>query len=207
MRIGTDIVYTDEQGNYLIQGQLDRHQDAQQPHRSACRQADGDRLRQLPLKDAIVIKQGNGARKLAVFGDPNCGYCKQFERDLANVKDVTIYTFLYPILGPDSSVKARNIWCAKDSGKTWRAWMVDGVAPPKAAGKCDVAPLERNVAFGQKHRIRARRRWSSKTARGCPARCRWTSSKRPLPPPARRADSAGPRWRTPLAQRHATIRR
>jgi thiol:disulfide interchange protein DsbC len=55
---------------------------------------------QLPLKDAIVWKQGNGSRKLAVFADPNCGYCKRLEKDLVNVKDVTIYTFVIPILGP-----------------------------------------------------------------------------------------------------------
>jgi thiol:disulfide interchange protein DsbC len=66
---------------------------------------------------------------------------------------VTIYTFLYPILGPDSSAKSRDIWCAADSAKVWRAWMVDGVAPPKHIGQCDAAALERNIAFGKKHRV------------------------------------------------------
>jgi thiol:disulfide interchange protein DsbC len=88
-----------------------------------------------------------------VFGDPNCGYCKRFERDLAKLQDVTIYTFLYPILGPDSNAKSKDIWCAQDSAKTWRAWMVDGVTPPKSMGKCDTAALERNVEFGKKHRV------------------------------------------------------
>ncbi len=101
----------------------------------------------------MVIKQGTGARKLAVFVDPNCGYCKRFERDLLAVKDVTIYTFLYPILGPDSTAKSNDIWCAKDAGKTWRAWMVDGVVPPRSTAKCDVSAVERNVAFGQKNRV------------------------------------------------------
>jgi len=59
----------------------------------------------LPIKDAIVFKQGSGVRRLAVFVDPNCGYCKRFERDLVALKDVTIYTFIMPILGPDSNVK------------------------------------------------------------------------------------------------------
>ncbi|ODU95923.1 MAG: disulfide isomerase [Rubrivivax sp. SCN 70-15] len=107
----------------------------------------------LQIKDAIAVKQGSGARRMAVFVDPNCPYCKRFERDMATVKDVTVYTFLMPILGPDSNVKARDIWCAKDPAKTWRDWMLDGVAPPKAAGKCDDGALERNVAFGQKYRI------------------------------------------------------
>ena len=107
----------------------------------------------LPIKDALVYKQGNGQRKLAVFGDPNCGYCKRFERDLLTVKDVTIYTFVYPILGPDSSTKARDIWCAKDAAKTWRAWMIDGQAPSKTIGQCDTAAIDRIVEFGRKHRI------------------------------------------------------
>jgi thiol:disulfide interchange protein DsbC len=107
----------------------------------------------LPLKDAMVITQGTGARKLAVFVDPNCGYCKRFERDLTTVKDVTIYTFLIPILGPDSTVKSRDIWCAKDASKAWRAWMVDGVTPPKSSGSCDTAVLDRNLELSKKHRI------------------------------------------------------
>ena len=77
----------------------------------------------LPLADAIVYKQGNGSRKLAVFVDPNCGYCKKFERDVAALKDVTVYNFVYPILGPDSDAKSRDIWCAKDRAKAWRDWM------------------------------------------------------------------------------------
>jgi thiol:disulfide interchange protein DsbC len=100
----------------------------------------------------MAIKQGNGARKMAVFVDPNCGYCKRFERDLAGLKDVTIYTFLIPILGPDSSVKSRDIWCAKDPSQTWRAWMLDGVVPAKG-GKCDSAAIERNLDFAHKQRI------------------------------------------------------
>jgi len=107
----------------------------------------------LPLKDAIVITQGKGTRKLAVFVDPNCGYCKRFERDLTTIKDVKIYTFLLPILGEDSVVKSRDIWCAKDAGKAWRGFMVDGVAIPKSAANCDSTVLERNLELAKKHRI------------------------------------------------------
>jgi thiol:disulfide interchange protein DsbC len=107
----------------------------------------------LPIKDAVLIKQGSGTRKMAVFVDPNCGYCKRFERDLAAIKDVTVYTFLIPILGPDSGVKSRDIWCAKDASVTWRSWMLDGVAPGKADAKCDTTAIDRNLAFAQKHKI------------------------------------------------------
>lgn len=153
VRMGTDIVYTDENGNYLVQGNLidtKTHADITQARIDKLTAVD---FASLPFNDAIVIKQGTGARKMAVFVDPNCGYCKRFERDLQTIKDVTIYTFLYPILGPDSTVKSRDIWCAKESGKVWRAWMVDGVVPAKSTGKCDTAALDRNTDFGHKYRI------------------------------------------------------
>ena len=107
----------------------------------------------LPLKDAIVWKQGKGTRKMAVFADPNCGYCKKFERELQQVKDVTVYTFLMPILGGDSPEKAKDIWCAKDNTKAWRDWMLEGSPPVKNMGRCDTAALDRNTLLGRKHKI------------------------------------------------------
>jgi thiol:disulfide interchange protein DsbC len=154
IRIGHDLYYSDEKGDHLIvQGSI-----IDTRTRTNLTEARIDKLTAiewdaLPLKDAMVIKQGTGQRKLAVFVDPNCGYCKRFERDLLAVKDVTIYTFLYPILGPDSSVKSRDIWCAKDPVKAWRDWMLDNTTPAKAMGRCDAAAVERNVAFGKKHRV------------------------------------------------------
>jgi thiol:disulfide interchange protein DsbC len=153
VRIGSEILYTDEQGNYLIQGNLIDTKTRTDLTEARLAKLTAIDFASLPLKDAVVIKQGTGARRMAVFGDPNCGYCKRFERDLANLRDVTIYTFLYPILGPDSSAKSKDIWCAKDSGKIWRAWMVEGVAPPKITASCDTSALERNVEFGKKHRV------------------------------------------------------
>lgn len=153
VRIGNDLLYTDEQGNHLIQGTLFDTRAKVNLTDKRLEKLTAIDFDQLPLKDAMVVKQGSGARKLAVFADPNCGYCKRFERDLLSVKDVTIYTFLYPVLGPDSNDKSRSIWCSKDAMKTWRAWMIDGVTPPKAMGACDTAAVERNSAFGRKHRI------------------------------------------------------
>jgi len=90
---------------------------------------------------------------MAVFADPNCGYCKRFERDLNEVKNVTVYTFLYPILGADSLEKSKNIWCAKDRTAAWRDWMLEGATPAKTMGQCDTAALQRNAEFGRKYRI------------------------------------------------------
>ena len=153
IRTGTDIYYTDERGDYFIEGQLVDTRTRTNLTEARVAKLTAIDFSKLPLKDAIVWKQGNGSRKLVVFADPNCGYCKKFEKDLQQVKDVTVYTFLYPILGGDSPDKSRNIWCSKDSIKVWRDWMIDGTAIPTSA-QCDASALQRNYALGQKHHIR-----------------------------------------------------
>jgi thiol:disulfide interchange protein DsbC len=153
VRIGNDVVYTDADGNHLIQGEIIDARNKVNLTRQRIDKLTAIKFEQLPLKDAMVIKQGSGARRLAVFADPNCGYCKRLERDLVALKDVTIYTFLYPVLGPDSDTKSRAIWCSKDSMKVWRDWMLDGTAPPRSMGQCSTAAIERNVGFGRKYRI------------------------------------------------------
>jgi thiol:disulfide interchange protein DsbC len=147
----SDIFYTDEKGDFLIQGSLIDTRtkvDLTEQRQDKLSAIDFD---DLPLKDAFTVVRGNGKRKLAVFEDPNCGYCKKFERDLVKVDNVTVHVFLYPILGGDSPEKSRNIWCAKDKGKAFLDWMVRDVTPP--ATSCDAAAIVRNVEFGKRFRI------------------------------------------------------
>jgi len=153
VRIGHEIIYTDENGDHIVQGSLFDTRTRTDLTEQRMRKLTAIAFAELPLKDAMVMKQGTGARKLVVFADPNCGYCKKLERDLVNLKDVTIYTFLYPVLGPDSDIKSRAIWCTKDAQTTWRSWMIDGTQPPRSMGACDTSAIERNVALGRKHRV------------------------------------------------------
>lgn len=154
VRIGTDIFYTDEQGNHLIQGNIIDTRTRTDLTRARIDKLTAVDFAALPLKDAVVWKQGTGARKLAVFADPNCGYCKSFEKDMVNLRDVTVYTFLYPILGGDSPQKSRDVWCAEDPATVWRAWMIEGKSPPLHMGQCDDSALQRVMVLGRKHRIR-----------------------------------------------------
>jgi thiol:disulfide interchange protein DsbC len=153
VRFGTDIVYTDETGNHLIEGAIFDTKAQVDLTKARVDKLTAIDFSSLQAKDAMVFKQGNGARKLAVFADPNCGYCKRFERDLLSLKDVTIYTYLLPILGQDSTKKSRDIWCAKDKAKAWRAWMIDNVTPVQSMGACDTAALERNLELSRRHKI------------------------------------------------------
>jgi thiol:disulfide interchange protein DsbC len=153
VRIGGEIRYTDEQGSYLIEGNLIDLRTKANLTQQRIDVLTAIDFKTLPLKDAMVWKQGNGERKLVVFADPNCGYCKKFEREtLQTMNNVTVYTFLYPILGGDSPEKSKAIWCARDNTKAWRDWMIKGT-PVTGSPACDTSVLQRNVALGHKYRI------------------------------------------------------
>jgi thiol:disulfide interchange protein DsbC len=146
-----DIYYADASGNHLVQGSLIDTRTKRNLTEERSEKLNAIAFSSLPLKDAITIVRGNGQRKLAVFEDPNCGYCKRFERDLQKVDNITVYLFLYPILGADSMDKSRHIWCAKDQPKAWLDYMTRDTAPAPAT--CDSSALMRNVEFGRKHKI------------------------------------------------------
>jgi len=148
---GNDIYYTDADGSFLIQGSLIDTRVKKNLTEERLEKLNLVAFDSLPLSDAFTIVRGNGKRKMAVFEDPNCGYCKRFERDMQKVSDVTIHLFLMPILGPDSSVKSKAVWCAKDKAKAWADMMLRDQKP--AAGNCDATALTRNIEFGQQHRI------------------------------------------------------
>ena len=148
---GTDIYYTDAEANYLVQGNLIDTRQRRNLTEERVDKLTAIAFESLPFKDAFTIVRGNGKRQLAVFEDPNCGYCKRFEKDLQKINNVTIHLFLYPILSADSTEKSKNIWCAKDKAKAWQDWMVRDVTP--AAASCDSAALARNVELGHKFKI------------------------------------------------------
>ncbi|MBL0730216.1 DsbC family protein [Piscinibacter sp. HJYY11] len=152
VRIGTEILYSDESGNHVLQGHLIDTKTRTSLTEARINKLTAIEFNQLPLKDAIVWKNGTGARKIAVFADPNCGYCKKFEQDLQKIKNVTVYTFLLPVLGGDSPQKSENIWCAKDQAKTWLSWMLENKTPPRYMGTCST-PIERNLELSRKYRI------------------------------------------------------
>jgi thiol:disulfide interchange protein DsbC len=151
IRMGNEVMYSDAEGNFLIQGALIDVKQKRNLTEERMEKLSAIPFDQLPLKAAFTQVRGHGKRKLAVFADPNCGYCKRFEKDLQKLDNVTIYHFLYPILGEDSKTKSKNIWCAKDKAKVWNDWMIHGTAP--ATANCDASALDTNVAFGQKNRI------------------------------------------------------
>ena len=148
---GSEIYYTDAKGDFLIDGQIIETKTRRNITEDRIAKLTAIPFDSLPIKDAFTLVRGNGQRKMAVFEDPNCGYCKRFERDLQKVSDVTVYMFLYPILSPDSTDKSKNVWCAKDKAKAWQDMMVRDMPVPKAT--CDSTAIDRTLEFGRKHKI------------------------------------------------------
>lgn len=148
---GTDIYYTDASGHFLLQGQLIDTRNQRNLTEERLQKIMAIDFKSLPFKDAITWVKGKGERKIAIFEDPNCGYCKRFERDIAKLDNVTVFVFLHPILGKDSVEKSKSIWCAKDPAKSWQDWMVRDQMP--VAASCDTASLKRNTEYGQKMKI------------------------------------------------------
>ncbi len=156
------IFYTDEKVTAMIVGgDLVRSQQAVNlVDLKNSRNVTAERLRKLtaikfadlPFDQAIKQVQGNGKRVLATFEDPNCGYCKRLAKDLLKLENVTIYTFLYPILSEDSVKKSKQIWCSADRVRAWSDWIVDGKTPG-GRDNCDTTAVTRNQEYGRRLNI------------------------------------------------------
>jgi thiol:disulfide interchange protein DsbC len=147
--IDGELYYTDAQGEYLFQGNVietKSRRDLSEERRRVLFAIDFDKL---PLELAIKKVKGNGKRKLAIFTDPNCGFCRKLEKELSRVTDVTLYRFMYPIF-PGSDEIVRNVLCSKNPSKAWEDWMLSEIAP--AAATCNTK-TDQVKALGQKLHI------------------------------------------------------
>ncbi len=140
------IFYADDKGSFVLIGNLLDMKTGK--NITAERQ-----FNSLPLDLAVKQVRGSGKNILVTFEDPNCGYCKKLAKDILTLKDVTVYTFLYPVLGDDSFEKSKAIWCAPDKSKVWVDWMTTGKTLPAVPAKCDTAGLEKSTQLGRKLRI------------------------------------------------------
>ena len=152
VRAGGELIYTDEKVTYIITGDIIEAKTKKNLTQERINKLSQINFADLPLDLAVKQVRGSGKRVIATFEDPNCGYCKKLAKDMQSMNDVTIYTFLYPILSPDSTEKSKAIWCSADRVKAWNDWMVNGVSP---SGKTDCnAPIEKVVEIGQRLNIR-----------------------------------------------------
>jgi thiol:disulfide interchange protein DsbC len=150
----SEIVYSDATGEHLVLGQIMDVKTKENLTQTRWNELNKTDFNSLPFQQAIKIVKGQGRRKLAIFEDPFCPYCRELERSLHSLEDVTIYIFLYPLEGlhPGASDAARDIWCASDRSAAWSNWMLNKKAPPQATS-CKDTPIASLVALGEKLRI------------------------------------------------------
>lgn len=152
VRVGSDILYTDEKAKYLFIGRIVDTNTYQDYTKTRVDEISKIKFSDLPLASAMKVVKGNGKRVIAVFEDPNCGYCKRFDKTLQEIDNITVYTFLYNILSEDSIAKARNIWCSADRNKAWDDWMIKGKAAPAAAAGC-TTPHDKVLELGKRLKV------------------------------------------------------
>ena len=141
------IFYTDEKITVLIAGTLIDGKTMKNVTAERMQKLTAIKFSDLPLELAVKQVRGDGKRVLATFEDPNCGYCRKLAKDAAKLDNVTIYTFMYPILSPDSLEKSNQVWCSADRAKTWYDWMQDGKALP-GKSDCDTSAAQKTVDLG-----------------------------------------------------------
>jgi thiol:disulfide interchange protein DsbC len=145
------VVYVDANAKFLIQGSITDLKTGTNLTDAREEELNKIQFSSLPLQDAITYVKGDGSRKVAVFADPNCGYCRTLEKTFQTMDNITVYTFLIPILAADSTTKSKAIWCASDPSKTWVNWMT--LKTPLPSKTDCAAPLERNLDLAKKMSI------------------------------------------------------
>jgi thiol:disulfide interchange protein DsbC len=143
------IIYTDDKVSALMIGALIDGKTMKNVTDERMQKLTAIKFSDLPLELAVKQVRGDGKRAFATFEDPNCGYCKKLAKDVAKLDNVTIYTFLYPILSPDSLEKSKQIWCSADKAKAWNDWMVEGKAPT-GKSDCDTTAVQKTIETGRK---------------------------------------------------------
>ena len=153
VKVGNELVYTDADGKFVFIGHVFDTETSKDLTQAKLDELNKIKFSDLPLDLAAKSVKGNGKRVIAVFEDPNCGYCKRFRKSLVEIKDLTVYTFMYPILGDDSLKKVKNMWCSADKAKAWDDWMIEGKAAPNAPDSCSTAAIDKVVELGKKYRV------------------------------------------------------
>ncbi|MFK7964148.1 MAG: DsbC family protein [Burkholderiaceae bacterium] len=154
IRIGNDLLFVDESARYLvIEGEMFDIAGNRNLTRERMQEVMAIRFEDLPIDKAVKQVNGKGERVVALFEDPNCGYCKRLRADLMTIDNLTIYTFAYPILAADSDTKSRRALCADNPSDAWNALMLQGVVPDND-GSCDNS-LDQFKALGERYGIQA----------------------------------------------------
>lgn len=154
---GPRILYVDEGALFILAGEIIDARTGQNLTEARMRRLNAVNWNSLPFEWAVTTTRGGGRRKIAVFSDPNCPYCKRFEKNLAKLDDITVHIFLYPVIKPESVTQTKSVWCSKDRAKAWNDLMLRDIQPA-ATPDCDT-PVEKLVELGRRLGANATPTW------------------------------------------------
>ncbi|HEY3077736.1 MAG TPA: DsbC family protein [Burkholderiales bacterium] len=158
---GVRILYVDSAASVILAGEVIEAKSGRNLTEERQRKLSGIKWSSLPFDSAVTTVRGNGRRKIAVFSDPNCPFCKRFEKDLARLDDITVHIFLFPVIRPESVAQTKAVWCSKDRAKAWNDLMLRDMQPT-AKPDCDT-PVDKLVALGRKLGANATPTWFVET--------------------------------------------
>jgi thiol:disulfide interchange protein DsbC len=144
---GVHVLYTDENATHLFLGKIYETANDRDLTEERMRKLNAIKFESLPFDQAVKIQRGNGKRVLAMFSDPFCPACRQFEKTLQQVNDVTIYVFMFPVIRPELADASKAVWCSTDRAQAWVDVALRGKGP---TAKPDCAnPVQKNVELGK----------------------------------------------------------
>lgn len=101
---------------------------------------------ELNPNQAIKYVKGDGSRRIAIFSEIECAYCKYLERDeLSKLDNVTTYTFLFTNQPKKSLAwrQAQSIYCAENPAQAWKEFIFHDKLKVINVEGCE-SPLESN---------------------------------------------------------------
>ena len=147
---GIRILYTDASATHVIDGNIHEVRSNRDLTEERLRKLNAIKFESLPLDLAVKVQRGSGKRVLAMFSDPYCPACRQFERNLAKIDDITVYVFMYPVIRPENADHSKAVWCSPDRAKAWLELAAAAQAKvPQASPNC-AHPIDKVHDLGRK---------------------------------------------------------
>jgi thiol:disulfide interchange protein DsbC len=156
--VGAQVAYVTKDGKYIIRGDIINVETSANVSEETRSRARATMLHGVDPATMIVFKPANGQVKhtVTIFTDVDCGYCRQFHREIDKVTalGIEVHYLFYPRTGPntESWTKADEDWCAPDHNAALTRAKLGGSLP--AAGEACKTPVETHYELGQRIGVR-----------------------------------------------------
>ncbi len=155
--VGANVAYVTKDGRYIVRGDIYDAETSANVSEETRARARATMLGSVDPADMIVFKPANGQVKhtVTIFTDIDCGYCRQFHREIDKVTalGIEVHYMFYPRTGRDTEswAKADQVWCAANHNSALTRAKLGGEIPD--GDKC-TTPVEAHYELGQRIGVR-----------------------------------------------------